>query len=215
MPEKVVSSVRMPSIKSEKSPFSPNSISEEPIRLEQAHRDSARLFVPPAAMKEFYAKPKPAREFFEQYNPPIEDPILRLLHEVNLRLHAVRNSTPDPQLPELPQTAIDLPSRQTYQLSSSRGMRPTPYPTTGRIPQLQPHREDTPVSTRETPLYVNPKQRTRILKRRVARQKLQEKLGHTPRSGRSHVYESRHKHAKRRARGPQGQFLGTDHCPKP
>jgi hypothetical protein len=53
--------------------------------------------------------------------------------------------------------------------------------------------------------YVNPKQLHRILKRREARQKLIEEIGPAVRG--PYFNESRHKHAKRRPRGPGGKFL--------
>ncbi|KAK0655412.1 CCAAT-binding transcription factor, subunit B, partial [Cercophora newfieldiana] len=61
----------------------------------------------------------------------------------------------------------------------------------------------------EQPLYVNVKQFHRILKRRVVRQGLEER--HQLLKGRNpYRYESRHKHAKRRPRGPTGRFLTAD-----
>jgi hypothetical protein len=53
----------------------------------------------------------------------------------------------------------------------------------------------------EEPLFVNPKQYHRILRRREARQKL-------IRSDK-YVHKSRHLHAKNRVRGPGGRFLSA------
>ncbi len=64
--------------------------------------------------------------------------------------------------------------------------------------------------TEESPVYVNAKQFDRILKRRMARQRLAEKAGYTPGIRKPRIHESRHKHAMRRPRGPGGKFLTKD-----
>ncbi|KAF7551696.1 hypothetical protein G7Z17_g4823 [Cylindrodendrum hubeiense] len=106
-------------------------------------------------------------------------------------------------------TSPGVPNAQT--MMSHAGPRSGIAPPQITQAQMQhPQSPEVPTGIEESPLYVNAKQFHRILKRRVARQRLEEQLRLTPKGRKPYLNESQYNHDMRRPRGPGGRFLTAE-----
>ena len=109
---------------------------------------------------------------------------------------SLHHSPLSPQLPLSHQMTQFQPPSQTFERS-----------IWNQMPQL-PYLEESSRPWEETSFYVNAKQFNWILKRRVVRrQRLKASFRSIIGIRKPYLHESRHRHATRRPRGPEGRFL--------
>ncbi|MCJ1442464.1 MAG: Transcriptional activator [Stictis urceolatum] len=112
------------------------------------------------------------------------------------------------QHPQPPRSSV--PPQQNAMPPPPHSLPQQPPAPPQAVSHNSPEPAAAPGAAEESPLYVNAKQFHRILKRRVARQRLEEALRLTSKGRRPYLHESRHKHAMRRPRGPGGRFLTAE-----
>ncbi|KAI1345233.1 CCAAT-binding transcription factor (CBF-B/NF-YA) subunit B-domain-containing protein [Xylariaceae sp. FL0016] len=155
---------------------------------------------------------------YSQYMP--SDPSMT---QTSPRMASVgKKDSRDPRSPQQMNSVNQLPGRRMSQVTSPGvpnasminhasgrpNVAPPPMPPAQSM--QQPQSPEMTAGVEESPLYVNAKQFHRILKRRVARQRLEEALRLTSKGRKPYLHESRHNHAMRRPRGPGGRFLTAD-----
>jgi hypothetical protein len=111
----------------------------------------------------------------------------------------------NPPSANFPIPVSTIPPSVPQVLDASFSKAPTEY--TILSPQLNDSK--TVTTSEKTPLYVNPKQYYRILKRRISRTRFDTENWLSDGSNRPYINDSRRQHALQRERGPEGRFLAA------
>lgn len=178
-------------------------------RMQQVKQDGTGMQRPtPQSPRQQQPMGLPSTMGGQMQMPPAQQMTPQQLQQAQRRMsHPVTQSPAGmpPQQPPPPMQAV--PPRQSVPPAPQQ--QPPPPP---QVPQQASPDAAQPVAgtAEESPLYVNAKQFHRILKRRMARQKLDEALRLTSKGRKPYLHESRHNHAMRRPRGPGGRFLTAD-----